>query len=121
MKAVVSLLIGLIVGAGAMIWFYTNGGEITVAGYEWGAPRPQQAPATLVNPSAPAKSLSPSSPPKARMVIRDVTDDKPSATSMPTPPNATSNVTPPSGGNVSPNSPGDSGGNSLIVIKWPRW
>ena len=38
MRLIPAFLLGLAVGAAAMIWFYANGGEISVAGYELGPP-----------------------------------------------------------------------------------
>jgi hypothetical protein len=38
MRMLFGLLLGIIMGAGAMLWFYAHGGRILFAGREWGPP-----------------------------------------------------------------------------------
>ena len=103
---VLTLLAGMLIGAGAMIWFYSNGGEISVFGQQWGpgpGPAPKAVAADAGADPAAGKSKAPAKP---RMVIRDITEGAP-----PSPPEPAAANDPPA-----PAKPDDS---SLIVIKWP--
>jgi hypothetical protein len=97
---ILSLLSGLVIGAGAMIWFYSNGGEISVGGHQWG-PAPKTVNVGAGSDAGPGGSKS---PPKPRVVVRDITSG---ATPNSTDPAPTINPPPP-------------GAKPLIVIKWPR-
>ena len=102
MRVVLGFLIGLLIGAGGMIWFYTYGGKIMIAGRELGPPitygKGDEA------PKAPETKT-------PRVVVRDVTDE------VANPPPAV----PRPSGSVSENRPGDIGGSPWFVIVWPRW
>jgi len=105
---ILTLLTGMLIGAGAMIWFYSNGGEIRVAGQQWGpggsgGPAPKAVSADAGSDPGAGKSKAPAKP---RMVIRDITEGAPPSSPEPAPTND-----PPA-----PAKPDDS---SLIVIKWP--
>ena len=62
---ILSLLSGLVIGAGAMIWFYSNGGEISVGGHQWG-PAPKTVTVGAGSDAGPGGSKS---PPKPRVVV----------------------------------------------------
>jgi hypothetical protein len=102
MRVVLGFLIGLLIGAGGMIWFYTYGGKIMIAGRELGPP------ITYVKgdeaPKAPEKKT-------PRVVVRDITDEAAN------PPPAV----PRPGGSDSENRPDGIGGSPWFVIVWPRW
>ena len=102
MRVVLGFLIGLLIGAGGMIWFYTYGGKIMIAGRELGPP------ITYVKGDEAPKAPETKTP---RVVVRDVTDEA----AKPPP------VVPRSGGSVDENRPGDIGGSPWFVIVWPRW
>ena len=103
MRLILGLVIGLLVGAGAMIWFFAYGGEIIVAGKTWGPPRAEVA--AVPSPTAPTKP---------RVVVRDITSEPAASSGFGTP----SGTTPPSG-TSSP--PGTSSFDSFVVIVWPKW
>jgi hypothetical protein len=113
MRLIPAFLLGLAAGAGAMAWFYGNGGEITVAGYELKPP-----PKIVTNVAAAA------SPPSApRVVVRDITESASrSGSQWPSAPaNAGSNKTPPAApGNPPQQSSVDSRGEFRVVIRLPR-
>jgi hypothetical protein len=123
MRVILTFLIGLVLGGGGMIWFYVNGGEISVAGHELGPPAKT---ATAANPGA--GTAAPKSPPQPRLVVRDITEGGP-ASSSPPPASPTPSATKPAPSASSPEpSTGKSDdnsfvviSNSFIVIKWPRW
>jgi hypothetical protein len=98
---VLTLFTGMLIGAGAMIWFYSNGGEISVAGQQWG-PAPKAVSADAGTDPGLGKSKAPAKP---RMVIRDITEGAPPSSPEPAPVNE-----PP---------PAKSNDSSLIEIKWP--
>src|ERR1700704_2419403 len=100
---ILSLLSGLVIGAGAMIWFYSNGGEISVGGHQWG-PTPKSVTVGAGSDAGLGGSKSPS--PKPRVVVRDITGGAAPNSIEPAPTNK-----PP---------PPATGASSLIVIKWPR-
>jgi hypothetical protein len=108
MRLIPAFLLGLAVGATAIIWFYANGGEISVAGYELGPP-----PKIVTDAGA-------SPPPAPRVVVRDITDSASRAGTMlaNNPGNANSNKTPSAG----PGNPQQSAGSGefRVVIKLPR-
>jgi hypothetical protein len=110
MRTIAGFLLGLAFGAGAMTWFYVNGGEISVAGYELGPPKT----ATDVAVASP--------PPAPRVVVRDITESASrSGSSSPNSPAATSsNKTPTNGPGSRPDPAGNSGGKIHVVIKLPH-
>jgi hypothetical protein len=98
---ILTLLTGMIIGGGAMIWFYDGGGEISVAGRQLG---PVAKPASAGPVAGRGDSKAP--PAKARVVIRDITEG--------------SATTPPEPAPAKPPEPAPSAGpDALIVIKWP--
>jgi hypothetical protein len=98
---ILPLLTGMIIGGGTMIWFYTAGGQISVAGRELGpAPKTESVGA---GPSA-GRGESKAPAAKPRVVIRDITEGS-----------APSSVEPP----PTSNPPPSAGASPLIVIKWP--
>ena len=111
MRLIPAFLLGLAVGAAAMIWFYANGGEISVAGYELGPPPRIVTDAGVASP-----------PPAPRVVVRDITDSASRAGSMSanSPGNANSNKTPSAGPGNPQQSSGQSSGEFRVVIKLPR-
>jgi hypothetical protein len=137
MRTILSFLIGLVLGIGGMIWFYVNGGEISVAGHELGPP------AKTVAATPAAGAAAPKGPQQPRMVVRDITDGSPSPSSpgasapspsTPSPstsPSGTSpsaKSTPPSSTSAPTPAEGKSDDNSFVlisnsflVIKLPRW
>ena len=68
MRVVLGFLIGLLIGGAAMIWFYTYGGKIMIAGRELGPP------ITYVKGDDPPKAPETKTP---RVVVRDITDEAP--------------------------------------------
>jgi hypothetical protein len=98
---ILTLLTGMIIGGGAMIWFYDGGGELSVAGRQLG---PVAKPASAGPVAGRGESKAP--PAKARVVIRDITEG--------------SAATPPEAAPAKPPEPAPSAGpDALIVIKWP--
>jgi len=119
MRTILSFLIGLVLGGGGMIWFYANGGEISVAGHELGPPAKTAAAA---NPGAGAAA--PKSPAPPRVVVRDITEGGPASSNPPpsSPSGPSANKPPqPSGTSTPAQAPGKSDDSSFIVIKWPHW
>ena len=117
MRVILSFLIGLVLGGGAMIWFYVNGGEISVAGHELGPPPKTVAVANPPGGAAAPKSTAP------RVVVRDITDGTPPSSS-PSPSvssGQSSNKPPQPSGTSTPAQPGKSDDSSFFAIKWPRW
>jgi hypothetical protein len=97
---ILTLLTGMIIGGGAMIWFYDGGGELSVAGRQLG-PVAKTASAGAGPVGGRGESKAP--PAKARVVIRDITEGSASAPAEPAP----------------IKNPPPSSADSLIVIKWP--
>jgi hypothetical protein len=119
MRTISSFLIGLVLGVGGMIWFYVNGGEISVAGYELGPP-----PKTAAAAGPGAGAAVPKGPPQPRVVVRDITEGSPASSSPPpsSPSGPSANKPPQPGGTSTPaQAPGKSDDSSFFVIKWPRW
>src|SRR6516164_9582869 len=58
---VLTLFTGMLIGAGATIWFYSNGGEISVFGQQWG-PAPKAASAEAGADPGLGKSKAPAKP-----------------------------------------------------------
>src|SRR5262249_40151066 len=100
---VLTLLAGMLIGAGGMIWFYSNGSEINVHSHPC---------VTRPGPAADTRRAGGGAAGRRRdranrgMVIGDITEGAPPSARGPAP----TNDPPP------PAKPDDS---SLIVIKWP--
>ena len=105
MRLILGLVIGLLVGAGAMIWFFAYGGEIIVAGKTLGPPKAEVAAVT-----------SPAAPTKPRVVVRDITSEPAASSGSGTP-----SSTPPPAKTSPPPADAFVLGNSLVVIVWPKW
>jgi hypothetical protein len=123
MRTILTFLIGLVLGGGGMIWFYVNGGEISVVGHELGPP-----PKTVAA-SPGAGTAAPKSPQQPRVVVRDITDGSPASSSPPPASPAPSAKAPPPSSTSAPAQPADKSddnsfvliSNSFLVIKLPRW
>jgi hypothetical protein len=102
MRVVLGFLVGLLIGAGGLIWFYTYGGKIMIAGRELGPP------ITYVKGDDAPKPPETKTP---RVVVRDITDEVASP-----PP-----VVPRPDGSAGENRPGSISGSPWFVIVWPRW
>jgi hypothetical protein len=100
---ILTLLTGMIIGGGAMIWFYDGGGELSVANRQLG-PVAKTASAGAGPVAGRGESKGP--PAKARVVIRDITEGSAA------PPAEAAPAKPPEPAPSA--SPG-----ALIVIKWP--
>ena len=111
MRMISAFLIGLAFGAGAMTWFYINGGEITVAGYELAPPKKSGTDVAVAAP-----------PPAPRVVVRDITESASrSGSPSPSSPGVTSsNKTAASGPSTRPETSGSSDSKIHVVIKLPR-
>jgi hypothetical protein len=100
---ILTLLTGMIIGGGAMIWFYDGGGELNVAGRQLG---PVAKTASVGSGPVAGRGESKGPPAKARVVIRDITEGSAAA------PVEAAPAKPPE-----PAPP--AGPDALIVIKWP--
>ena len=122
MRTLLGFLVGLLVGAVGMIWFYTNGGSIMIAGRELGPPIAYVSGGQ--DSKAPAKQAQPSAP---RLVVRDITDEP--ARSEPPRSQGADTAAAKGAGQSSPRPrdpsasefrfPSDTG--SLVTIAWPKW
>jgi hypothetical protein len=94
MRALLSLLIGLMVGFGGATWFYGRGGNVIVNGYAVFPPLAAVAPGPEATaPMAPSRPAAPAPAParrEPRVVVRDVTDEvnSPPPPAAPAPPAA---------------------------------
>jgi hypothetical protein len=122
MRALLSLLIGLMVGFGGATWFYGRGGNVIVNGHAVFpplaavAPGPgAPAPAAAARPAAPAPAPARREP---RVVVRDVTEEVNNPPPVP--------AAPPAAGGAAPAAPAPTHDvtryelGSLVVVLVPK-
>ena len=107
MRTLLGFLVGLVVGAVGMVWFYTNGGKIMIAGRELGPPIAYVSGGEAAK--APVKQAQPQG---SQLVVRDITDE-PAAPARSEPR--------PQGGGDPAAAKGADGAGAFVTIVWPKW